>query len=178
LDGGGGSVGEAITGGSCSRDILGETAREAIEEESENIVLPEASLSNASSSLSSALSVVLSASAGIRLGRANLGARSESFTGRGAASTWESPEWSANTGFRTGEMAFAVVGVECGESGPVVEITGIGMPPNVVRCVSSERRGVLFKDNGGGFLGVDADCEGSAASLENEDKGVSYAELD
>jgi hypothetical protein len=128
-------AGGAITGESnCST----ETAAEGIEEESENIdVLADASLSSASSELSSALSAVLSASPGIRLCLANLGARSESFTGRGAASTCERPKWWANAGFSTGGgVGFAVVGVECGESGSVVEITGISIPSYIVRCVS------------------------------------------
>jgi len=69
----------------------GEAAREPIEDESDNM-LPEASLSNASSELSSALSVVLSASPGMRLCLVSFGARNESFTGKGAAKASARPE--------------------------------------------------------------------------------------
>jgi hypothetical protein len=73
-------------------EATGEAAREPIDNESDNI-LPEASLSSASSELSSALSVTLSASPGIRLCLVTFGARSKSFTGSGAANTSARPEW-------------------------------------------------------------------------------------
>jgi hypothetical protein len=174
-------VGGVTTGGeNCSTDILGEAkgeiTKEPMEEESDNM-LPEASLSRASSELSSALSVVPSASPGIRLCLVTFGARSESFMGKGAAKTSARPAWLVNEGL-TVDLAIG----ESGDSGAVVDITGIGMPPNVVRCDS----GILiadvvpFKESGRGreLFEVERGCEGSIASLDNEDCGVWYVESD
>lgn len=131
---GGLSVGELIMGsGSCSRDMLGDTtgeaAGEAIDDESDSIeVLIDVSLSIVSSELSSALSARLSVSTGIRLCLVTLGARRESLMGSGSANAAASPEWSMKDGFREGN-GLAVDGGDSGDSGAVVEIKGMGIPP-------------------------------------------------
>jgi hypothetical protein len=150
------------TRGCCSKDIpeeaAGEAATEPTDDESDNM-LPEASLSSASSELSSA-SVILSASPGIRLCLVTFGARSESFTGKGAAKTSARPEWLINWGLPgKGEVPFAAVDEESGDSGAVVDITGMGMPPYVVSCdsgiICSGMISFMDRDSGRFFFDIE-----------------------
>lgn len=70
-------------------------------------------------------------------------------------------------------IGLAVVGGERGpgDSGAVVEITGIGIPPYRVGCGSGLTLGGVEETKGkggGGGFSVDS-CEGTPASFDNDD---------